>query len=67
MKRILALLLVGLINSTVLIAQKELPYYQIPDPQGEFTPNNLTSRMIDGLGFRYHWACLLYTSDAADD
>ncbi len=35
---------------------KELPYAEIPDPPGEYTAGAVVSRMIDGLGFRYHWA-----------
>ena len=34
----------------------ELPYYQIPDYPEDYSPGNVVSRMIDGLGFRYYWA-----------
>lgn len=33
-----------------------LPYAQIPDYPGAYTPENILARMIDGLGFRYYWA-----------
>ena len=34
----------------------ELPYRQIPDYPDEYTPGNILSRLIDGLGYRYYWA-----------
>lgn len=37
-------------------AQEKLPYYEIPEAAKEFTPGTTSSRMIDGLGFRYYWA-----------
>ena len=53
--------LTGLIVAFVLIhspmaAQDTLPYYQIPDPPEQYTAGGVVSRMVDGLGFRYHWA-----------
>jgi len=36
--------------------KKELPYASIPDAPSEYTATTVTSRMIDGLGFRYYWA-----------
>ncbi len=36
--------------------QNKLPYYQIPEAPKEFTAGTSTSRMVDGLGFRYYWA-----------
>lgn len=41
---------------TPMAAQEELPYYQIPDYPADYGPGNVAARMIDGLGFRYHWA-----------
>lgn len=35
---------------------KGLPYAEIPEYPGEYTPGAVVSRMIDGLGFRYYWA-----------
>ena len=32
-----------------------LPYATIPDAPADYTSGNMLSRMIDGLGFRYHW------------
>ena len=34
----------------------ELPYRQIPDYPKFYTPENVTARMMDGLGYRYFWA-----------
>lgn len=39
-----------------MISKEKLPYYQIPEPSTEYTAGTSTSRMIDGLGFRYYWA-----------
>ena len=35
---------------------EELPYRQIPDYPESYTPENVTARMMDGLGYRYFWA-----------
>ena len=32
-----------------------LPYAEIPTAPDDYTSGNVLSRMIDGLGFRYHW------------
>ena len=37
-------------------SQEKLPYYEIPEAPKEFTAGTTASRMVDGLGFRYHWA-----------
>lgn len=37
-------------------AQSELPFYEIPDFPGDYSSGNVLARMIDGLGYRYHWA-----------
>jgi hypothetical protein len=51
---IFALLLV----STFMKGQtgEKLPYYEIPDNPESFTAGTVAARMLDGLGFRYHWA-----------
>jgi len=33
-----------------------LPYHEIPSPPESYTATTVMSRLIDGLGFRYHWA-----------
>jgi len=33
-----------------------IPYATIPDAPESYTAGSVVSRMIDGLGFRYHWA-----------
>ncbi|MBQ0733706.1 DinB family protein [Aquimarina celericrescens] len=39
-------------NSDVM----KLPYEQIPEYPSTYTPGNILSRFIDGLGYRYYWA-----------
>ena len=61
-KYLLVLLIIGV--SVIVKAQSnnaadgtsELPYHQIPDAPETFTAAGVTSRMIDGLGYRYYWA-----------
>ena len=31
------------------------PYHQIPDYPSSYEPQNVAARMVDGLGYRYHW------------
>jgi len=33
----------------------EAPFYQIPDYPASYEPQNVAARMVDGLGYRYHW------------
>jgi hypothetical protein len=33
-----------------------LPFFEIPIEPNSYEPGNLVSRLIDGLGYRYHWA-----------
>lgn len=33
-----------------------IPYATIPEAPENYTAGSVVSRMIDGLGFRYHWA-----------
>lgn len=37
-------------------SEEKLPYYQIPEHPETYTAGTVTSRMLDGLGFRYYWA-----------
>jgi uncharacterized damage-inducible protein DinB len=37
-------------------SQEQLPYFQIPIMEENYTAQNTVARMIDGLGFRYYWA-----------
>lgn len=43
---------------TILLSARsqEIPYAAIPEQPTDFTATNVAARMIDGLGFRYHWA-----------
>ena len=36
--------------------ENTLPYYEIPKAPEHFSAGTVTSRMLDGLGFRYYWA-----------
>lgn len=40
-----------------------IPYSLIPEAPENYTAGSVVSRMIDGLGFRYHWA----TKDLTED
>ena len=42
--------------STSEIMTDLLPYSTIPDYPESYTAATVTARLIDGLGFRYHWA-----------
>ncbi|PKV51648.1 hypothetical protein ATE84_3738 [Aquimarina sp. MAR_2010_214] len=33
-----------------------MPYQQIPEYPENYSPGNIISRLIDGLGYRYYWA-----------
>ena len=35
---------------------EKLPFHQIPEAPEAYTAETVAARMIDGLGFRYHWA-----------
>ena len=35
---------------------QELPFYSIPEVGEDYSSGTSIGRMIDGLGFRYHWA-----------
>lgn len=50
-------LILFLFMSTMNAQEKDnLPYHQIPDYPADYSPGNVAARMIDGLGFRFHWA-----------
>ncbi|MEM6895029.1 MAG: DinB family protein [Bacteroidota bacterium] len=38
------------------LKSQEVPYQEILEYPKDYSPGNVVSRMIDGLGFRYHWA-----------
>ena len=37
-------------------ASGNLPYYQIPDYPQTYSAGTVAARVVDGLGFRFHWA-----------
>ncbi len=43
-------------ENTVML--DKLPFYEIPEAPEEFTVGTITSRMVQGLGFRYYWATI---------
>ena len=52
-------LLLFMLLSGIMMAQDkqlEFHYYEVPDYYDEYTPGTVVARMVDGLGFRYHWA-----------
>ena len=49
-------LLLMLTQLTYSQSEMELPYYEIPEYPENYTSENIMSRMIDGLGFRFYWA-----------
>ena len=68
MKLILTALII--ITSLSTLAQntviETLPYSQIPEAPDNYTAGTVVSRMIDGLGFRYHWATEGLTENELD-
>ena len=54
MKSLPTLLFLAFAN--VLSAQTVLPYSEISQQSEKFTAGTVAARVIDGLGFRYHWA-----------
>lgn len=60
MRKFLILLIIPVCCSTIAVSQEksndDLPYAEIPAAPDYYTPANVVARMIDGLGFRYHWA-----------
>ncbi len=44
-------------NITKLMRENAtLPYKEIPEYSPSYAPGNVLSRLVDGLGYRYHWA-----------
>jgi hypothetical protein len=42
--------------SPLKVVLDTLPYYEIPNYPEQYTPETVVIRMIDGVGFRFHWA-----------
>lgn len=54
------------LNTNVLMSQEQEPYQAIESYPEAYTMGAVVSRMIDGLGYRYHWASKdLNTEDLA--
>jgi len=43
-------------QSDTLMMAEELAFHQIPEAPETYNGTNVVARMIEGLGFRYHWA-----------
>lgn len=58
MKRFISsiLLIISLSTNAQETMDPKLPYARIPDAPSEYTAATVTTRMIDGLGFRFYWA-----------
>ena len=56
MKSIFSIFISLMIIGQLQAQKKDLPYKVIPDYPAEYTPGNVTARLVDGLGFRYYWA-----------
>ena len=54
MKKLLLILIFT--QLTFSQSKMEIPYYQISEYPDTYSSENIMSRMIDGLGFRYYWA-----------
>jgi len=48
--------LILILTMTSMYSQKKLPFYQIQEAPDEISSTNIMVRMVQGLGFRYHWA-----------
>ena len=53
MKKIILILFLTI---NTMNSQEKLPFYEITEIPNEINSTNLMVRMIEGLGFRYHWA-----------
>ena len=53
MKKIILILF---LTMNTMNSQEKLPFYEITEIPNEINSTNLMVRMIEGLGFRYHWA-----------
>jgi hypothetical protein len=60
MRTYISILIVTIFSLNVIDAQhkmeEKLPYYEIPEYSETYTAGTVVARMLDGLGFRYHWA-----------
>lgn len=48
--------LILILTMTSMYSQEKLPFYQIPEVPNEISSTNIMARMVQGLGFRFHWA-----------
>ena len=53
MKKIILILF---LTMNTMNSQEKLPFYEITEIPNEINSTNIMVRMIEGLGFRYHWA-----------
>ena len=48
--------LILILTMTSMYSQEKLPFYQIQEVPNEISSTNIMARMVQGLGFRFHWA-----------
>ena len=46
----------NIVINTNYSAVDTLPYAEIPDYPAQYTAESVIARMVDGIGFRFHWA-----------
>lgn len=51
-----SLIAIALILTVNLGYGQQLPYREIPPAPASYTAGTVTSRLVDGLGFRFYWA-----------
>jgi len=50
------MILILTLTITSMKSQEKLPFYEIAEAPDKINSTNIMLRMIQGLGFRYHWA-----------
>ena len=55
-KLISCLLVISVLSTMNAQDDKSIPYIEIPAAPEHYKSGNVVARMIDGLGYRYHWA-----------
>lgn len=54
--KIKLIIITTLFFAVTMNSQEQLPYYEIPKMEENYSAQNTVARMIDGLGFRYYWS-----------
>lgn len=59
--RFLTVILITLsviVNTSIMAQESEVPYHKIESYPESYSLGGVVSRMLDGLGYRYHWASI---------